>query len=367
MDFSVIFQLRTKKFWWMDVIFYFVISLLVATVLCYVIFLVKNNFQREDIKKETVALQTVGTDQQKEDEKIVIGYQKKISDFVGLLKNHEFASNVFAFMQQQTMPNVWFRQFGLDEKNAGVQLSGESDDMDAFSRQVASFEKNKYVNNIGTLNSSVGDSAKINFSMSLALDQGIFNYISNVSSIVETTTPSGQSPLQQNPIAPAGPGGNPATAIPSTGGQQFSQPSGGAPSSEKLITSFHFLLNPEVAGVVDETKYTITLNVPYGTDVKNLAPSMVISPGAMVMPASGISQDFTNPVTYRVTAEDGSVQTYKVTVIVGAPPKAAIKPQQSGYTLLIVIVLAGLAVVALSVIFLFVWRKIKSKKTNIQK
>ena len=42
MDFSVIFQLRTKKFWWMDVIFYFVISALVATVLCYLIFLIKD-------------------------------------------------------------------------------------------------------------------------------------------------------------------------------------------------------------------------------------------------------------------------------------------------------------------------------------
>ena len=40
MDFSVIFQLRTKKFWWMDVIFYFVIYLLIATVLCYFIFLI---------------------------------------------------------------------------------------------------------------------------------------------------------------------------------------------------------------------------------------------------------------------------------------------------------------------------------------
>ena len=38
MDLSAIFQIRTKKFWWMDVIFYFVISLLVATVFCYGIF-----------------------------------------------------------------------------------------------------------------------------------------------------------------------------------------------------------------------------------------------------------------------------------------------------------------------------------------
>ena len=141
MDLSVIFQLRTKKFWWMDIIFYFVVSLLIATILCYLIFLIKNNIQREGIRKEMTALQTVGTDQQKDQEKEVIDYKGKISDFSNLLKNHEFASNAFAFMQAQTMPNVWFKQFNLDEKNAIIQLSGESDDMDAFSRQVTTFKK----------------------------------------------------------------------------------------------------------------------------------------------------------------------------------------------------------------------------------
>ena len=86
-------------------------------------------------------MQTVGTDQQKEQETEVIDYRKKINDFTDLLKNHEFASNVFAFMQAQTMPNVWFKQFSLDEKNNAVQLSGEADDMDAFSRQVAALKK----------------------------------------------------------------------------------------------------------------------------------------------------------------------------------------------------------------------------------
>ncbi|MCX6722702.1 MAG: hypothetical protein NT094_01375, partial [Candidatus Staskawiczbacteria bacterium] len=104
MDFSVIFQLRTKKFWWMDVIFYFVIALLMATIFCYIIFLTKNNFQREDIKEQDAALQTVGTYQQKEYEKNVISYRNKINDFNSLFKNHEFASNVFGFMRAQTMP-----------------------------------------------------------------------------------------------------------------------------------------------------------------------------------------------------------------------------------------------------------------------
>ena len=145
--------------------------------------------QRKDIKDEEIAMQTVGTDQQKEHEKYVINYRNKINDFAKLFKNHEFASNVFVFMKTQTMPNVWFKQFSLDKKNNVVQLSGETNDMDAFSRQVAIFEKNKYVKNIGTLNSLLGESAMIKFNIDLVLDQNIFSYLSNTPSISDTTAP----------------------------------------------------------------------------------------------------------------------------------------------------------------------------------
>ncbi|MCX6720938.1 MAG: hypothetical protein NTW11_03995 [Candidatus Staskawiczbacteria bacterium] len=176
MNFSAIFQIRTKKFWWMDVILYFVISLLVATLVCYVIFLTKNSLQEQEINNQIKALQTMGTDQQKEREKEVINYQSKISNFSGLLKNHEFASNVFVFMEAQTLPNVWFKQFSLDAKGNAVQLSGESDDMGALSRQVSVFEKNKYVKSIGALNSSIGELSRIQFNINLVLDKSIFSY-----------------------------------------------------------------------------------------------------------------------------------------------------------------------------------------------
>jgi hypothetical protein len=359
MDFSVIFQLRTKKFWWMDVIFYFVISMLVAAVLCYVIFLTKNSFQAVDIAKETEALKTVGTKMQLDQEKSVISYQKKIVDFTELLKNHEFASNVFAFVQAQTMPNVWFKQFNLDEKNNGVQLSGEADSLDAFSRQVLTFEGNEYVKDIGTLNSSLGESSRTIFNINLVLDQSIFGYLSNSPSLIETTTPSNQSPIQSGqatPISSAAPvSGSAVTQLPVV------QPVAPTQSSENLITSFHLLLTPEVAGVVNETNYTVTLNVPYGTDVKNLTPSIVISPGATVLPDSGVSQDFTSPVSYRVTAQDGSVQKYVVTVVVASPPVVVKKSNQSGYIILAIILLI-IVVIAAAGIFLFLRKK--NKKTQ---
>ena len=179
MDFSSILQFRFKKVWWADVILYFVISLLAAAVICYIIFLVKNSLQRQEIQAQISKLEEVGTDQQKGEENQVLMYQKKIADYAGLLKNHQFASNLFAFMEAKTMPDVWYNRFSLDRKNAVVNLSGESDNQEAFSRQLAIFEKDKYVKSLGSVNSKLEETGKIGFNFTVTFDPKIFNYISD--------------------------------------------------------------------------------------------------------------------------------------------------------------------------------------------
>ena len=77
-------------------------------------------------------------------------------------------------------------------------------------------------------------------------------------------------------------------------------------------------LNPTVSGIIDNTNYTIALTVPKATDVTKLTPAITVSPNATLTPASGVQEDFTNPVTYTVTAQDSSSQTYTVTVNVAA-------------------------------------------------
>jgi hypothetical protein len=67
---------------------------------------------------------------------------------------------------------------------------------------------------------------------------------------------------------------------------------------------------------IDEAAKKIAVTVPYGTDVGNLTPTVTVSTGAVVAPLSGMPQNFTNPVPYIVTAEDGSFVTYTVTVTV---------------------------------------------------
>ena len=346
MDFSAIFQSRSKKFWWMDAMFYFAISLLIATVLCYLIFLVKNDIQREDIKKESIALEVVGTDQQKEYEKKVIEYQKKVADFTGLLKNHEFASNVFAFMQAETMPNIWFKQFNLDKKNKIVQLSGEADSLDSFSRQVANFEENKYVKSVTTLNSSLESSDRIGFNVNLVLDQSIFDYIVSIVPVVEE--------LDGEPLQPVE--SVPNENLPIVEEQIIEQK-----NEEKLIVSFHLLLNPEVVGTIDEKNHTINLEVPQNIDLKNIATSIIISSGATISPETGVFQNFENPVDYTVTAEDGSTQNYKAQVVL--PEQEPVSPANVN-SVQYVYVLAIVVILIIASILIFIILKKRSRNKN---
>lgn len=82
-------------------------------------------------------------------------------------------------------------------------------------------------------------------------------------------------------------------------------------SAKEILT---FSING-VDGVIDGVTHKILVRVPYLTNVTSLAPQFIIS-GVMSMPMSGEVQDFTNPVSYTITAADQSVLIYEVTVVV---------------------------------------------------
>ncbi len=56
--------------------------------------------------------------------------------------------------------------------------------------------------------------------------------------------------------------------------------------------------------------------LPEGTDLTALVPEFTVCGTSSCAPAAGIAQDFTQPVTYTVTARDGQTAAYTVTVYV---------------------------------------------------
>jgi len=65
---------------------------------------------------------------------------------------------------------------------------------------------------------------------------------------------------------------------------------------------------------------SVDAQVAFGVDISKLVPSIEISPRATLSPASGTLTDFTGPVVYKVTAEDGTSKTFTVSVATASAP-----------------------------------------------
>jgi parallel beta-helix repeat protein len=85
-------------------------------------------------------------------------------------------------------------------------------------------------------------------------------------------------------------------------------------SSAKKLETFVF---SSWTGTVDEGAKTVSVTVPYGTVITNIAP-VITHTGASISPDTGAALDFTTQQTYTVTAEDGTTAAYTVTVTVAA-------------------------------------------------
>jgi hypothetical protein len=86
------------------------------------------------------------------------------------------------------------------------------------------------------------------------------------------------------------------------------------PSDEKEIFAFSF---PNVISNVVIDGFNIDVEIYDDVDIANLTPYIKYSLGATISPIAGEPVNFSNPVTYTVTAQDGSTNEYTVTVISG--------------------------------------------------
>lgn len=88
-------------------------------------------------------------------------------------------------------------------------------------------------------------------------------------------------------------------------------------SAGKQIVHFK-IVNPATTAVIDTVNKTISVTVPTGTAVTSLTTDISLAAGYTVSPASGVAQNFSNPVTYTVSGSTGSSST-AWTVIVSTP------------------------------------------------
>ena len=188
MAFNIADQLKNKESIWMNTAFYMAITLLVAVVFSYGIFSFKVSLENQKIVEVDNRIATYGTEQQKIAERSVFEYKKKIDDFAVLVASHKISSNVLTFVEEKTLPNVWFSNFSMSDSTNILKLTGEAENMEVFGRQVGVFEQNQdYIKNISVLDSQLDSNGKAKFSISFFLEPKVFNYVSDAMPVVPNT------------------------------------------------------------------------------------------------------------------------------------------------------------------------------------
>ena len=138
-----------------------------------------------------------GTTQQKLSEQHVLNYKKQIDDFTDILNNHTLSLNIFNFIQDNTLSNVWFSNLSVSEVKNEINLQGHTQTMETLSNQISTFEKNKdYIKSVGVVNSQTGKDGKIAFILKFEVYPKIFtDYASSPISGVNTSTNTTLPPI----------------------------------------------------------------------------------------------------------------------------------------------------------------------------
>jgi hypothetical protein len=91
-------------------------------------------------------------------------------------------------------------------------------------------------------------------------------------------------------------------------------------SSDKDITAFAFV-SPELTGAISESVNKIYVRTPNNVDTTSLVASFIttgskVTVGSVSQISGSTENDFTNPVTYTVTAKDRSTRSYDVELLI---------------------------------------------------
>lgn len=176
MDFDFIYKLKTGKFWWLDVLLYLVLAFLISSVISYFILVSKTSSQKRYISEIENRIAETGTEQQLRVEDIVFKYEDRINKFYELFKNHKNPSNILAFIEHYTIPDVWFNEITVDSNSFEIRLKGYSKDMVFLSQQMDIFKKDANTEDIKLLRAQASERGGIRFELGFSFKDDLITY-----------------------------------------------------------------------------------------------------------------------------------------------------------------------------------------------
>ena len=90
-------------------------------------------------------------------ESTVQAYKKEVDYFAPYLNNHIIITSFFNFLEENTHPNVYFSQMGVQSLSSNVSLSGKADSFLTLGQQLMIFNNNPLTKSVSLSNISLSE------------------------------------------------------------------------------------------------------------------------------------------------------------------------------------------------------------------
>lgn len=156
--------------------FLFYLSLILVIILgvCYFGIRIKNSSIRSQIEEVKLNVSKIKIEGDKQTERQVLGYQRKINDFSELFSKHKIASSFLELLRNSTHLKVSFSTLVLNTETAQVILGGETENFKTLGEQILYFKGSEFIKGLVLSNLALGKEGDVKFNISLSLDPEIF-------------------------------------------------------------------------------------------------------------------------------------------------------------------------------------------------
>lgn len=163
-----------KKFNWQDIIFDFLLFLILASLLAY--FILSNSLKKAETNLRNLeeALAKEKTAEEIALEKEVFDYQRKIEDFSKLINLHLFPSKFFEFIEKNSHPKIWFSKLNLNPPKKEAELAGQTENFIILGQQLQIFRSHPLARNLDLVKINLGKEGKIDFELKITFDSQLF-------------------------------------------------------------------------------------------------------------------------------------------------------------------------------------------------
>jgi hypothetical protein len=160
-----------------NILFYIsILALIVMTVgYFYLINLEKNT--QDNLSELEKILTEEKIERERELEKEIFGYQKKIKDFSTLLDSHQTFYGLFEFLEKNCHPKVWFSTFNIEAENHELMLTAQAENFQSVEQQILILKDcSDDVLDVELSGINIEEEGAIGFSLKLSLNPELFDF-----------------------------------------------------------------------------------------------------------------------------------------------------------------------------------------------